>query len=121
MDSGRLCTWTCQTKDEDIKIFAASVTGIIKALVNRKKSTPEEIKASLPPEIEENAKYFDEEENYQLPPHRPGVDTRIEMAKDDSSMEKEVSFEPLHEMSWGGITSFKEDLNRSFGEELDLG
>ncbi|KAI0999337.1 hypothetical protein K3495_g8857 [Podosphaera aphanis] len=90
---------TRKIRDDNIKIFAASISDINKALEVRKKKTPEEIKAELPREIEQNAQYFTEDEKHELSPNRPGLDTKIELSKDENGREKEIPFGPLYDMS----------------------
>ena len=90
-------------KDPGTRIFAATMADINKALEVKRKQTPEEIKAGLPMEIHENAQYFTEDENHEMPPHRSGVDTEINLQKDDNGKEKSVPAGPLYGM-------FREEL-----------
>lgn len=57
------------------------------------------MKKKLPLQIRENAKYFNEDEKNELPPHRPGVDTKIELIVDENGKEKEIPCGPLYNMS----------------------
>ncbi|KAI0996566.1 hypothetical protein K3495_g11617 [Podosphaera aphanis] len=97
-------------KDHDTKLFAASISDINKALETKRKQTPDEIKASLPPEVRDNARYFTEDENHELPPHRPGVDTKIELIKDEQGREKDIPFGPLYDMSRAELLVLRKTL-----------
>ncbi|KAI0991134.1 hypothetical protein K3495_g17053, partial [Podosphaera aphanis] len=70
-----------------------SKTELEKALEPKRKMTREEIRASLPIELLEFTELFLEDGtdgNDALPPHRPGVDTKVIMQKDDQGRDKDV-------------------------------
>ena len=46
-----------------------------------------------------NARFFNEDELNELPPHRPGLDTKIELVRDEKGKEKEIPCGPLYDMS----------------------
>ncbi|KAI1007825.1 hypothetical protein K3495_g397 [Podosphaera aphanis] len=105
-----IATRASTTKGAASKIFAASIADINKALEARKKQIPQEIEASLPPEIRCNAGYFTEDEINELPPHRPGVDTKFELLKDENGRESQVPFGPLYDMSRAELLVLRKTL-----------
>lgn len=79
-----------------VKIFAASLRDIEKALQVKKPVEPREL---LPPHYHQYLKAFDPKEAATLPPHRPGIDHEIPIETDENGKEKEVPWGPLYNMS----------------------
>lgn len=88
-----------EVKDSEVKIFAASIADINKALEIKRKYTPQEIENLLPIQIRSKAQFFNEDENHELPPNRPGIDTKIDLIKDENGKEKEIPYGRLYDMS----------------------
>ena len=87
-------------RDPGVTIGSATIRDINKALEAKKKESPGEIKEKLPERIKQHAPLFaDDEGPESLAPHRLGVDTKIELQKDDQGREKEVPWGPLYGMS----------------------
>lgn len=60
----------------------------------------EEIEAQLPDQIKHHANLFQDDDGpNSLPPHRPLVDTQINLQKDKDGREREVPCGPLYGMS----------------------
>lgn len=72
----------------NIIVGALSMHDIAKALETKRGSSLEEITKGLPPEIRQFASLFADDNpmlQNTLPPHRPGLDTRMRMQKNDKS------------------------------------
>ncbi|KAM4062023.1 reverse transcriptase (RNA-dependent DNA polymerase) [Hirsutella rhossiliensis] len=65
-------------RDDGVRIFAASLKDIEKALTPRKKSDPRE---KLPRHYHEYLSVFDRDQADQLPPRRPGCDHKIQLER----------------------------------------
>ena len=78
------------------KIFAASLKDIEKALAVKKRTDPG---VKLPEHYHEYLSLFDMKVADQLPPHRPGIDHKIELEKDENGREKTAPWGPLYNMS----------------------
>ena len=86
-------------KKQDIKVFAASMADIEKALRPKLRPTRKEIKELLPQQYHKFADVFDPEEADELPPHRQGIDHQVPLELDEDGKEKEVPWGPLYNMS----------------------
>lgn len=87
-------------KEPYAMIAAATVQDISKALEVKPKLTLAETRDHLPDQIKHRAELFSDDDNNQaLPPHRPDVDMRIELERDENGREKEVPWGPLYGMS----------------------
>ncbi|KAI0996391.1 hypothetical protein K3495_g11789 [Podosphaera aphanis] len=104
------------SKDKDIKLFAASIEDKTKALKVKSKQTLEEIRASLPQEIRHNAQFFTEDEKLNFPPHRPGADTKIDIIKDKKGREKDIPWGPLYNMSREELLVLRKTLTDHLGK-----
>ncbi|KAI0993173.1 hypothetical protein K3495_g15011, partial [Podosphaera aphanis] len=83
-------------------VGAVSMHDISKALESKKIASPKEVKESLPSEIQRYAYLFLDDvasSEAPLPPHRPGVDTKVKLHKDEQGHDKEVPWGPLYGMS----------------------
>ena len=98
-DFESIATASCKNTDTGLKLFAATITDINKALEAKKKQTPKEIESNLPFPVRHNARFFNEDELNELPPHRPGLDTKIELVRDEKGKEKEIPCGPVYDMS----------------------
>ena len=56
-------------------------------------------RVKLPEHYHENLPLFDMKIADQLPPHRPGIDHKIEFEKDENGQEKVAPWGPLYNMS----------------------
>ena len=70
-------------KDKSVSVFAASIADIQKALAPKAQLSLEQIKNLLPLSYRHQLLVFDPNQAAKLPPHRPGVDHRIELIKED--------------------------------------
>ena len=68
-----------QEDDSFTKIAASITSDIEKALKHKEYPTVEALKKKLPPEIRDLIPLFNKREADKLPPHRDGVDYRIEI------------------------------------------
>ena len=82
--------------DKGVEIFAASLRDIEKSLAVKKRTDP---RTKLPEHYHEYLPLFDMKAADQLPPHRPGIDHKIELETDENGKEKEVPWGPLYNMS----------------------
>ena len=82
--------------DSGTKVFAASLKDIEKALAVKKRTDP---RVKLPGHYHEHLPLFDMKIADQLPPHRPGIDHKIEFEKDENGHEKTAPWGPLYNMS----------------------
>src|SRR5579871_2735205 len=82
--------------DSGTKVFAASLKDIEKALMVKKRTDPRE---KLPGHYHEFLPLFDMKIADRLPPHRPGIDHKIELEKDENGHEKTAPWGPLYDMS----------------------
>ena len=78
-----------------VTIFAASLQDIEKTLKTKSRSNPLE---KLPERYKQFLELFEDEEGSQLPPHRPGIDMKIQLEQDENGKEKEVPWGPLYSM-----------------------
>ncbi|KJZ68122.1 hypothetical protein HIM_12487 [Hirsutella minnesotensis 3608] len=101
-------------RDEGVRIFAASLKDIEKALAPKKKSDPRE---KLPPHYHEYLSVFNRDQADQLPPHRPGCDHKIQLEKGADGKEKEPPWGPLYGMSREELIVLRKTLT----ELLDKG
>ncbi|EFZ04205.2 Pol [Metarhizium robertsii ARSEF 23] len=101
-------------KKDRLRVFAASIKDIEKALAPKTKSDPRE---KLPKHYHEFLPVFDREKADQLPPSRPGIDHCIPLQTDDKGKEKEPPFGPLYGMSREELIV----LRRTLTELLDKG
>src|SRR6266480_2122984 len=82
--------------DSGTEIFAASLKDIEKALAVKKRTDP---RVKLSEHYHEHLPLFDMKIADQLPPHRPGIDHKIELEKDENGQEKTAPWGPLYNMS----------------------
>lgn len=91
-----------QPKANKLIVGAVTKHDITRALEPRKTLSYEETKQILPEEIRIYTSLFLDDKlqsSSALPPHRPGVDTKIKLVKDDQGKESEVPWSLLYEMS----------------------
>jgi hypothetical protein len=82
---------------DTVKVFAASLADINRALAVPKKDAP---KPKLPPELQQYAAVFERKLAEVLPPLRgPGVDHKIELIPDQDGRQPDLPFGPLYGMS----------------------
>lgn len=98
-----------------VEVFSASLADISKALKEKTYTDP---RAKLPPWIPERLyDAFDRKQADKLPPHRPGVDHRIELEKDQNGRTPEAPWGPLYNMSRDELLVLRKTLT----ELLDKG
>ena len=85
-----------KSSSEGTRVFSASIKDIEKALQRKVPSNPAD---KLPPYYHEVLDAFNRKKADQLPPHRPGIDHRIQLEKDDNDREKEAPWGSLYNMS----------------------
>ena len=87
-------------KDKSVTIGSATIRDINKALEAKPKESPSEIREKLPEKIKDSALLFvDDEGPDSLAPHRQGIDTKIDLQKDEQGRDKDVPWGPLYNMS----------------------
>jgi hypothetical protein len=82
--------------DAGIEIFALSLKDIEKSLAVKKRTDP---RLKLPEHYHKYLSLFDMKAADRLPPHRPGVDHKIELETDENGKEREIPWGPLYNMS----------------------
>lgn len=86
-----------ERSDRTVQVFAASMADIEKALKVKSYSDPRE---KLPRHYRRWLQLFDRKHADRLPPHRPGIDHRIEIAENDANGNpKQPPYGPLFSMS----------------------
>ncbi|KAI0991817.1 hypothetical protein K3495_g16370, partial [Podosphaera aphanis] len=83
-------------------VGAISIQDITKALEPKKVASRDEVESNLPVEIRQFTDLFLDDnirEDRVLPPHRPGVDTRVKLLKDEQGRDREVPWGPLYSMT----------------------
>src|SRR5947208_16311432 len=73
--------------DSGIKIFTASLKDIKKAVAVKKRTDP---RIKLPEPYHKHLPLFNMKAADQLPPHRPGINHKIEVKKDENGQEKKA-------------------------------
>ncbi|GFF63123.1 hypothetical protein IFM51744_11089 [Aspergillus udagawae] len=94
-------------KNKIIWIFAASLKDIEKALQVKKHTDPA---TKLPTHYHEFLTVFDRKKADELPPHRPGVDHRIELVHGEDGKPAEPPWGPLYSMSRGELLVLRKML-----------
>ena len=96
-----------KAKKNVVKVFAASLADINKALEPKSKI---DFRTKLPPQYQHHAKTFDPDVASQLPPVRgPAIDHNIEINKKDGK-EMELPWGPLYNMSRGELLVLRKEL-----------
>lgn len=93
-----------------IRINAASIVDIEKALKPKKVRTTEEMLAFLPAQLHDMVELFQEIELGVLPPRRPGIDTRINFRKDAKGEDPPYPWGPLYSMTQGELLVLQKTL-----------
>ncbi|KJZ68297.1 hypothetical protein HIM_12312 [Hirsutella minnesotensis 3608] len=101
-------------RNDNVRIFSASLVDIEKALAPKKKSDPRE---KLPHHYHKYLSVFNREQADHLPPHRPGCDHKIQLEKGSDGKEKEPPWGPLYGMSREELIVLRKTLT----ELLDKG
>jgi hypothetical protein len=87
-------------KDRTItQVFAVTMADINKALEVKAKLLDTDILDRLPQPLKHQLPLFRDDEGSSLPPNRLGVDTAVNLEKDDQGRKKEVPWGPLYGMS----------------------
>jgi hypothetical protein len=101
-----------KSSSEGTRVFSTSIKDIEKALQCKVLSNPID---KLPPYYYEVLDAFDRKKTDQLPLHRPEIDHRIQLEKDDNSCEKEAPWGSLYNISREELLV----LRKTFTELLD--
>ena len=101
-------------RQQDVKVFAISMRDIEKALKPKTHVDPRE---HLPKEYHQFLDVFSRDAANELPPHRKGVDHRIELDKDTTGRDAEVPWGPMYSMSREQLLVLRKTLK----EHLDKG
>ena len=81
------------------QVFAITMADINKALEVKTKQSDSDILARLPQSLKHQLPLFRDDDGKSLSPNRPGVDTAINLERDEQGREKEVPWGPLYGMS----------------------
>ncbi|KAI1005955.1 hypothetical protein K3495_g2267 [Podosphaera aphanis] len=95
-------------------IFNVSIRDIDKALLklsNQYSKSEEDLRKTIPVQFHDIIELWKSKEAAKLPPHRPGVDHRVELRRNDSGMEMQVPFGPLYDISRGELLVLRKTLN----------
>lgn len=98
---------------KDFQVAAVSVNDVTRALQSKPSVIREEIEQNLPPEIRHHFENFMDDNKINsdiLTPHRPGVDMKIVLKRDELGREIEVPWGPLHGMSRGELLVLRKTL-----------
>ena len=90
-------------------MFAASLADVRKALEPKTHMTLEQINDMLPEAYRHQLLAFNPNQAQKLPPHREGVDHRIELLKTDGK-ESEVPWGPFNSMSRDELLVLRKEL-----------
>ncbi|KAI0991460.1 hypothetical protein K3495_g16727, partial [Podosphaera aphanis] len=102
--------------NEDIgtSIFKVSILDIDKALQklsNQHTKSEKDLKNSIPAQFHDLIALWKSREAAKLPPHRPGVDHKIELKRNENGTEMQVPFGPLYDMSREELLVLSKTLN----------
>ncbi|KAM4066279.1 reverse transcriptase (RNA-dependent DNA polymerase) [Hirsutella rhossiliensis] len=97
-----------------IGVHSVTMADIDKALRPKPKT---DVMEKLPPQYHKWSRAFSQQLADQLPPHRPGVDLKIEVLKDEHGREKPLPWGPLYSMSREELLVLRKTLT----ELLDKG
>ncbi|KAM4061962.1 reverse transcriptase (RNA-dependent DNA polymerase) [Hirsutella rhossiliensis] len=95
-------------------VHSVTMADIDKALRPKPKT---DVMEKLPPQYHKWSRAFSQQLADQLPPHRPGVDLKIEVLKDEHGREKPLPWGPLYSMSREELLVLRKTLT----ELLDKG
>jgi hypothetical protein len=95
-----------QNPQEAVKIFAASLADINKALAPKPKV---DVLSLVPERWRKHLALFDPKEASKLPPHRPGIDHALELEEKDGK-KPEAPWGPLYNMSRGELLVLRKEL-----------
>lgn len=106
---------TQKQRKHNCNVFSASMADINKALSDKKPIDPS---TKLPSWVDRKfLKLFSRDEANKLPPHRDGIDHKIELEKDQNGRTPEAPWGPLYNMSRDELLVLRKTLN----ELLDKG
>lgn len=116
---GRAKRWVKEGRNHEIRkdrgcftTLAASVASDIeKALKTKEYPTIEELKSKLPPEISDMAPLFCQREADKLPPHRPGIDHRVDLRPLPDGSLPALPWGPLYGMSKEELLVLRKSLD----------
>ena len=100
-----------QEDDSFTKVAAAIASDIEKALKHKEYPTVETLKEKLPPEIRDLIPLFNKREADKLPPHRDGVDHRIDIREQPDGTPHALPWGPLYSMSKDELLVLRKSLD----------
>ena len=95
---------------QGVKVFAASMADIEKALRPKFRPTRKDLRELLPQQYHKFAGVFDPDKADELPPHRPGIDHQIPLEVDENGKEREVPWGALYNMSRDELLVLRKNL-----------
>ena len=104
------CTFANMVKvreKQKLQVFAASLADINKALAVKERTDP---KTKLPKQYWEHLELFNRDQADKLPPHRYGVDHRVEIEPKADGSPQEVPWGPLYSMSREMLLVLRKEL-----------
>jgi len=90
------------------EVFSASLADIDKALARKKYTDPT---SKLPKRLHKHLELFNELAAEKLPPHREGVDHKINLLKDEQGRDLPVPWGPLYNMSRDELLVLRKTLS----------
>lgn len=105
----------CRKEKRVTDISAVSLADIEKALHPKPKSDPKE---KLPAHYHQWLQAFNRQLADILPPHRPGVDLKIELERDKDGNEKQLPWGPLYGMGREELLVLRKTLTELLGKEF---
>lgn len=97
----------------NLEVFAVSMADINKALAVKERTDP---KTKLPKQYWKYLELFNRDQADQLPPHRLGVDHRIEIEPKADGSPQEVPWGPLYSMSREMLLVLRKELTSLLGK-----
>ena len=89
------------------QVFSVSIADINKALATKVRTNP---KDKLPKQFWKHLGLFSRERADQLPPHRPGVDHRVDIMQNEDGSTPEIPWGPLYSMSRETLLVLRKEL-----------
>lgn len=102
--------WSHMESGEEVEIHAVAMSDIDKALKEKPPLTDEELRGLVPPQFHDLLPLFSKREADKLPPHRPGVDHKIELKNDKDGNPAPLPWGPLYGMSKEELLVLKKTL-----------
>ena len=101
-----------------LTVAVATMEDIQKSLKKKAYPTVEELKRKLPPEVHDMIPLFSRREAEKLPPHRKGIDHRIELREQPDGSQPKLPWGPLYGMSKEQLLVLRNSLDESLAAGL---